>query len=258
MLIRSFFLCLLIPLLALLSPAERPTVYLVGDSTVRNGSGTGNGGLWGWGTFLQDYLDTTQVIVHNEALGGRSSRTFITECHWQEVHAQLKPGDYVIIQFGHNDDGPVNDDFRARGTIHGNGEESEQIDNILTGQREIVKSYGWYIRKYIADTKAKGAIPIVCSLVARNVWENGRVVRATDTYTAWAKEAARMEGANFIDLNDLVATRYESLGQPYVTDSLFVSDHTHTNQKGARINASLAAHAIGDLTDCPLSKTVRR
>src|SRR5690606_39947601 len=70
--------------------------------------------------------------------------------------------------------------FRARGTIKGNGDETEVIDNILTRRREMVKSYGWYIRKYIVDTKAKGAIPIVCSLVARNQWKDGRIVRNTD------------------------------------------------------------------------------
>jgi rhamnogalacturonan acetylesterase len=234
---------------------SKPTVYLVGDSTVRNGSGTGSNGLWGWGSFLDRFADTTQINIENKAMGGRSSRTFIAEGRWDAVHDQLKPGDFVIIQFGHNDSGPINDDFRARGTIKGNGEEWEQIDNILTGKREIIKSYGWYIRKYIVDTKAKGAIPIVCSPVARNKWDNSAVPRSTqDGYAKWAKEAAEMEGAYFIDLNDLVASKYESLGQDYVTDSLFLEDHTHTNEKGAIINAEIFAKAIETLADCQLQK----
>ncbi|MCV9387349.1 rhamnogalacturonan acetylesterase [Reichenbachiella ulvae] len=240
-----------------LVPPEKPTVYLVGDSTVRCGSGKGGGGLWGWGSFLSDELDTTKVSVVNKAMGGRSSRTYIQEGRWNDVHDQLQEGDYVIIQFGHNDSGPVNDDFRARGTIKGNGEETEEIDNILTKRREIVKSYGWYIRKYVADTKAKGAIPIVCSLVARNIWEDGKITRNTNDYTQWAKEAAEMEGAYFIDLNDLVATKYEELGQDYVTKKLFIEDHTHTNKAGAKINAELVSEAIKKLEDCGLSALVK-
>lgn len=250
-----FFLIIIISSFGIL--IDRPTVYLVGDSTVRNGSGEGGDKLWGWGSFLLDQLDSSQISVVNKAIGGRSSRTFITEGRWKEVHDKLNPGDYVIIQFGHNDGGNINDDFRARGSIKGNGEESEQIDNILTGRREIVKSYGWYIRKYVADTKAKGATPIVCSLVARNRWDKDKIMRSTNDYTAWSKEAAEMEGAYFIDLNDLVASKYESLGQRYVTDSLFITDHTHTNKKGAIINAQIVAEAFKNLKDCDLSKYIK-
>ncbi|WP_258104206.1 rhamnogalacturonan acetylesterase [Marinoscillum sp. MHG1-6] len=236
---------------------EKTTIFLVGDSTVQNGSGKGEGRLWGWGAFFADQLDTTQVEVVNRARGGRSSRTFISEGLWDQVHAQIDSGDYVIIQFGHNDGGAINDDFRARGSIRGNGDEMEEIDNILTGQREMVRSYGWYIRKYCHDTKAKGGIPIVCSLVARNVWKDGKVDRATESYAKWAREAAKMEGAYFIDLNDLVATKYESLGQDYVTSGLFVKDHTHTNKEGAIINAKLVAEAIKELKDCGLGDLVK-
>lgn len=236
---------------------EKATVFLVGDSTVQNGSGKGEGSLWGWGSFLADQLDTSKVEVINRARGGRSSRTFISEGLWDAVHDQIKPGDYVIIQFGHNDGGAINDDFRARGSIKGNGEEIEQIDNILTKRRELVKSYGWYIRKYIADTKAKGATPIVCSLVARNIWDGDKIKRNTDDYTKWAKEAAAQEGAYFIDLNDLVATKYEQLGQDYVTNELFEKDHTHTNEKGAVINAKIVAEAVRKLKDCELSQAVK-
>lgn len=232
------------------------TIFLVGDSTVQNGSGKGSHGLWGWGAFLADQMDTSRVEVINKARGGRSSRTFISEGLWNLIHDQIKKGDYVIIQFGHNG-GPVNDNFRARGSIKGNGEETLEINNMLNGKRELVKSYGWYIRKYIADTKAKGGIPIVCSLVARNRWEGDKVIRARDTYTAWAKEAAMMEGAHFIDLNDLVATKYESLGERQVTKNLFLTDHTHTNYDGAVINAKLVAQAIKDLRGCDLSEMVK-
>src|SRR5450432_530286 len=82
---------------------KRPTLYIIGDSTVKNGSGKGSGGLWGWGDFLADHCDTGKIAIRNYALGGRSSRTFITEGHWDKVLAQLSSGDMVIMQFGHND-----------------------------------------------------------------------------------------------------------------------------------------------------------
>ena len=110
----------------------KPTVWLIGDSTVKNGTGKGAGGLWGWGDYLYNQLDTTKIAIRNCALGGRSSRTFISEGLWDKVLVKVKPGDYVIMQFGHNDAGAVNDSSRARGTIRGTGNETEEIDNIIT------------------------------------------------------------------------------------------------------------------------------
>ncbi len=163
------------------SEEKKPTVYLVGDSTVKNGQGDGAGGLWGWGDYIGQFLDTSKVDVKNHALGGTSSRTFQSQGLWQPVKDSLKKGDYVLIQFGHNDGGPINDDFRARGTIKGVGEESEEIDNVLTGEHEIVHSYGWYIRKLIKDAKEQGATPIVMSPIPRNNWKNGKIPRNNES-----------------------------------------------------------------------------
>lgn len=228
----------------------KPTIYLIGDSTVKNGSGKGEGGLWGWGAFLHIQFDTSKVSIRNYALGGRSSRTFISEGLWDKVLAKLKPGDYVFIQFGHNDSSPVNDNSRARGTLKGTGEETEEIDNILTKKHEIVQTYGWYIRKYISDAKAKGAIPVVCSLVPRNMWENGKVIRASEDYGKWAKESAQAEKAYFIDLNEIIAAKYDPLGENEVTAKLFLTDHTHTNEAGAIMNAQSVAEGIRQLKGC--------
>lgn len=233
---------------------EKPVIFLIGDSTVKNGTGLGDGGLWGWGTYLHTMLDTSSVSIKNYALGGRSSRTFITQGLWDNVLALLKPGDYVFIQFGHNDSSPVNDDSRARGTLKGTGEETEEIDNILTKQHETVHTFGWYLRKYISDTKARGAIPVICSLVPRNIWENGKVVRASDDYGSWARETAETAGVGFIDLNEIIAGKYEALGQQEVSTKLFLTDHTHTNEAGAIINAKAVAEGIKQLKKCKLKK----
>jgi lysophospholipase L1-like esterase len=237
---------------------HKPSIYLIGDSTVKNGSGKGEKGLWGWGDFLHEEFDTTKIHIENHARGGRSSRTFQTEGLWDQVLAKLKPGDYVIMQFGHNDAGPLNDTLRARGSIRGIGEETEAIDNLITKKHEVVYSYGWYMRKYIRDTKSKGAIPIVCSLVARNIWNDGKVIRATDSYAGWAAQVAKDEGAAYIDLNDLVATRYEQLREDIVKSKLFLEDHTHTTAEGARINAALVADGIKTLKMKSLTRCLKR
>lgn len=237
--------------------SPKPTLFLIGDSTVKNGSGKGEGSLWGWGDFLHEDFDTTKIHLENDARGGRSSRTFQTEGLWDNVLAKLKPGDFVIMQFGHNDAGAVNDTLRARGSIKGIGEETEEIDNLITKKHEIVHSFGWYMRKYIRDTKAKGCTPIVCSLVARNVWTNGKVDRAVDSYATWAQAVAEKEGAFYIDLNNLVATRYEALGPDSVKIKLFMKDNTHTTAEGARINASLVAGALKKQKNLALKKYLK-
>jgi lysophospholipase L1-like esterase len=224
-----------------------PTIFHIGDSTVRNGSGNGANGEWGWGDLTFCYYDTTRVNVVNRALGGRSSRTYLTQGHWDRVLTLLKPGDVVIMQFGHNDGGALNDTSRARGSIRGIGEETEDIDNLLTHQHEVVHTYGWYLRKFIADTRAHGATPVVASPVPRNIWERGAVVRNRKDYAGWAEEVARADGVAFVDLNELVAREYDTLG-PEKVKTLFGRDHTHTVLEGARLNARVV---IGSLKGLP-------
>ena len=180
---------------------EKPVFYIIGDSTVRNGNGTGANQQWGWGSFIADYFDTTKILIQNHAIGGRSSRTFLTEGRWDKIMSNLEKGDYVIMQFGHNDGGALDDTARARGTIRGIGEESKEIFNPKTNKQETVYTYGWYMRKYIRDAKAKGAIPIVCSPIPRNQWKEGKVVRSKDSYSGWAQQVAKEEGAYFIKVN---------------------------------------------------------
>lgn len=224
---------------------EKPTAYMVGDSTVKNGQGDGAGGLWGWGDFIGQFLDSTKMNVENHALGGTSSRTYQDLGLWDAVYHKLKKGDYVLIQFGHNDDGPINDDFRARGTIKGIGDASEEIDNMLTGKHEIVHSYGWYIRKVVTQAKEKGAIPIIMSPIPRNKWESGKVPRNNRSYGLWAKQIAEEEGVSFVDLNKLLANKMEEVGEQKVTGTYFYKkDHTHTSAKGAELAASIIADAI--------------
>src|SRR5687767_6254473 len=235
---------------------KRPALFLIGDSTVKNGSGAGGGGLWGWGNPLDQFFDTNQIRIVNRALGGRSSRTFLTEGLWDKVLSEVKPGDYVIMQFGHNDGGPLTGP-KGRASLKGNGDETQEVVHEKDGTKEVVHTYGWYLRKYISDAKAKGATPIVCSLVPRNIWQNDKVVRASSTYGKWAEEAARQEKAYFVDLNDLVARKYENLGQQKVTTEFFLKEHTHTTLSGAVFNAQRLVEALKDLEGCGLGKFVK-
>ncbi len=223
----------------------KPVIYLVGDSTVKNGKGDGAGGLWGWGDFIGQFLDTTKISVQNHALGGTSSRTFQSKGLWQAIYNKLKKGDYVIIQFGHNDDGPLNDTLRARGTIKGIGEETQEIDNMITQKHEIVHTYGWYIQKIVKEVKSKGAIPIICSPIPRNDWAAGKVPRNNYSYGLWAKQVAEQENVTFIELNDTMATKMEQLGEAKVTGTYFYKrDHTHTSAKGAVLSASVIINEL--------------
>jgi len=231
-------------------PPDLPTLYLIGDSTVRNGRGDGSNGQWGWGEPLARYFDSSKIKVVNRAHGGRSSRTYLTG-DWETVLENLKPGDIVIMQFGHNDGGPLDDDQRARGTLPGTGAETREIDNPITRQHEVVHTYGWYLRKFIADAKSKGASSMVCSPVPRKIWKAGKVVRSTD-YAKWAAEVASSESVPFLDLNEIIAVRYDELGQEKV-EPLFADPHTHTSLAGAELNARCVVEALKGLEQNPLA-----
>ena len=102
-----------------------PTLFIVGDSTVKNGTK----GQRGWGDPVAVHFDKTKIKVENHAIGGRSSRTFITEGRWwTKSLPRPSPGDFGLIQMGHNDGCPLDDAARARGTIRGTGEETKEID----------------------------------------------------------------------------------------------------------------------------------
>ncbi len=224
-----------------------PSIVLVGDSLVRNGRGDGAGGQWGWGDSLGHFFDPAKVNVVNRAVGGLSSRTYLTQGHWERALTLIKPGDFVVIQLGHNDNAPYNDNSRARGTIKGVGEETEEIDNMMTKQHETVHSFGWYIRKYVREAKAAGATPIVLSLTPRKTWKDGKIGRSgADSYGGWSKQIAEQEGVAFIDANDLIALRYEAIGEGKL-DPLFGDPNLHTSKAGADLNAEVIARELAKL-----------
>jgi lysophospholipase L1-like esterase len=212
----------------------------------------------GWGAVLQPLFDAQKLEVVDVARGGRSTRTFITEGHWDRMLDQLHPGDFVIIQFGHNDAGALNQEppgstrpLRARGTIPGLGTESQEIDNVLTGQRETVYSFGWYLRKMIADVRARSATPILLTLTKTNTWKDGRIPCAFESYRQWTYQTASDEKVAFLDLTRVIADRYQREG-PDAVKAQFIDDTVHTNLAGAEANARDVVSGLRALQALPL------
>lgn len=251
--IKISFLLLAVSIIAFAFKDRKPVLYIIGNSTVKNGDGKGTNQLQGWGSFMTPFFDTTKIRIENDAIGGRSSRTFLTDGRWDKIMATLQPGDFVIMQFGHNDSGALDDTARARGTIKGVGEDSNEIYNPILKRKEVVHTYGWYLRKYVNEAKAKGATAIVCSPIPRNDWKDGKVQRSNDSYTKWAKQTAETTGAYYIDLNNNLGDAFEKLGQDSVS-KFFPQEHTHTNGAGAAFNAAVVVKGMRGLQKSPLTK----
>ena len=162
-----------------------PALFLVGDSIMKTGTGNGEKGPWGWGSEIIPLFDAAKIHVYNEGRGGRSSRGYIEEGAWAKVLAQLQPGDFVILQFGHND-ATNSRNYPDRMTLKGNGDDTQEIESPVTHTNEMIHSYGWYLRQYVKDAKAHGTTAIICSPVPRNKWADGKIKRGFDGYAQWA------------------------------------------------------------------------
>jgi len=245
---------------------DKHTLYLIGDSTVANGNG-GNG-LWGWGKFIPSFFDTSAIRIRNYAVGGTSTRTFLTNGiwnpslnklgMWDTVYSSLKKGDYLLIQFGINDQSPVDDTSRSRGTLPGINNDSILIFNKVTHKSEVVHTYGWYLRYFINKAKEKGVTVIVCSSITKNIWKDGKVLRGENGFCSWALETAQQAGVLSIDLNNLIADIYDKEGEVAVTSKYHIGkDNTHTTEPGAILNATVVANAIKHLKNCKLKRYLK-
>jgi lysophospholipase L1-like esterase len=232
------------------SPARTttlPILFLVGDSTVHNAAP----GLVGWGDVIGTDFDPAKIAVENYAKPGRSTRTFISQGWWAQILASARPGDFVIIQMGHNDSSPINDTNRSRGTLPGIGGESTNLVNGLTHRRETVHTYGWYLREYISEARARGVTPILCTSVSR-LPQPGKELDTTRS-AAWAREVAAAENVPLIDLNRCALDRWSGKSVEEIRTTFFAApDTTHFNRTGAELNAACVVEGIRSLADCPL------
>jgi lysophospholipase L1-like esterase len=227
----------------------KPTLFLAGDSTVHT-----MGPRTGWGDVIVPFFDASRITVTNWARGGRSSRTFQTEGLWEKMLAQTRPGDFVLIQFGHNDGGPLDDTNRARGTLRGLGDESREIYNPIQQRQEVVHTYGWYLRKYIADARAKDLTPVLCSPVPRMPsWPSKPM--DVDRYAAWSRLVAQSEKVPMVDLNRIIKRHYAGLTTNEIKTIFFTPlDNTHTSVAGAQLNAGCVVEGLCALRDCRLKE----
>ncbi len=227
--------------------AALPTFHIVGDSTVKSG-GTG-AGLWGWGERVKPFFDPNKINIVNHAIGGRSARTYFTEGRWQKVADDLKPGDFVIIQFGHNDQGRIGDPAnKHRADGKGIGDETVP-DTMPDGSVEQVHTFGWYMAKFVTDAKARGATVIVCAPIPhKQRWEKGRDFEAL---AGWDKQVAERNGALFLDLTLVITDAYQKVGAEKVA-TFFADKGTHTTDTGAQFNAACVVAGLKSLPGDPL------
>ena len=238
----------------------KPVVFFTGDSTVKNAD-RDDDGMWGWASQAQTVFDESKITLFNAARAGRSTRSFLREGLWDEVYNSLQPGDFVTIQFGHNDICPITDK-KARGVIPGT-KDTCHVYKLDDGTFEVVYSFGWYLRKFIDDVREKGATPILVSLTPRNEWPGGRVERRDGSYGQWYREVVEQTGVEFVDLHNLSA---DFLDKKFAVKSLpqdkekakakvadikekagaryFKKDHTHTSKLGAQMNAQSFAKGL--------------
>jgi len=233
---------------------SRPAAHLfvAGDSTA---SQYDSGNLQGWAAVLQPFFAEDKLRVVNAARSGSSSRTFITEGYWDRLLASVQPGDFVIIQFGHNDGKPIKAEpgakhpSDARGSLPGVGDESEDIDNAITGKRETVRTFGWYLRKMIADSRARGATPILLTTTTPNAWSGRGVLCPSETHRLWTHQTAARESVALVDLKRIIADRYQRIGAAVVAGQF--ADKMHTNLAGAEANAADVVAGLRTLQGLP-------
>lgn len=224
----------------------KPVLYIIGDSTTAHNTLP----IVGWGDAIGPLMDTVRIDVVNKARGGRSCRTFYNEGLWAEVRDMLKPGDFILMGFGHNDGAP-----QGRGSaIGGLTDEVVEVEQ-KDGTIEKVHTFGWYMDLFVREAKAKGATPILFSQIPWRELYDGKSKRSV--FIPYFEEIAAAEKVDFIDLNQLVINKYEALGQEEV-NTFFEKDHTHTNRKGADLNAATMVEGIKALKNCKLRKYIRK
>ena len=234
---------------------NNPVLFLVGNSTMRTGTrGNGDNGQWGWGFYAHEYYDENKITVENQALGGTSPRTFYKNL-WKPILAAVKAGDYVFLELGHNDNGPI-DSIRARSSYRPDGKLSITNDSVIiynkvTKSQDTVYTFGGYTRRFINEVRAKGATPILFTLTPRNAYEPNdpkKIQRKLTDFTPAIFALGKEMNCPVIDLNDISAKKLESYGT-WKTDYHFYLDKIHSSAFGAMMNARSAAEGIAACND---------
>ena len=245
------------------------TIFIIGDSTAANKDISGGKQERGWGMALQCYFDDN-ILVDNHAVNGRSSLSFIREGRWDKVLEKIRPGDYVIIQFGHND------------------EKSGEKRHTDPGS-----TFDYIMAKYVRETREKGGIPVLMNCVVRRNFftkapqndddeslrtttfkdgvkmvEGDSLIDTHGLYRVAPRDVAQRMNVHFVDANQITHNLEQGLGteaskklymwfrpgeEPSVPDGR--QDNTHYNVYGAHVVAKLLADALCE--EIPLLKKYR-
>ena len=215
---------------------EKVNIWVIGDSTAANKKPE-VAPETGWGMVLQEYFND-EVKVHNHAANGRSSKSFLTEGRWRSVMDSLKKGDYVVIQFGHNDEKPDT----ARHT-------------------DPFTSYQKMLKFYIEESRSKGAVPVICSSIVRRHFDaEGNLKNTHGDYIVASRQAAEENGAYFIDMEAKTRKLVTDAGREG-SKSIFlfckpgeypnrpngIQDSTHLNGSGAHKIAGLFVEGMREV-----------
>ncbi len=221
----------------------KPVVFITGDSTVKN-TDRDEDGMWGWGSQAYTIFDAEKITCVNEAKAGRSARSYLNEGRWEKVYNSIQPGDYVLIQFGHNDMGDI-DKRKERAAIAG-AKDSMRVYRMASNKRfELVYSFGWYIKKFIQDVREKGGTPILLSFTPRNKWQDGKIERRNKGMGEWYREIAEETGVEFVDVHNITADFLDKKCDSKEEAAKYYSgDHTHTSKLGAQMNAQSVAKGL--------------
>ena len=216
---------------------KKPTLFLIGDSTMSNKDNPDKNPEHGWGQMLPELMNG--IEIQNHAMNGRSSKSFRTEGRWDKVEKQLKKGDFVIIQFGHNDQ---------------KLKDSTKFTNPHT-------QYRANLERYVNETRAKGATPILMtSIVRRNFNENGVLIDTHNDYPLIVRMVAKDMTVPFVDMQ-LLTEQMEIAAGPEKSKLLHLhfkagenayydkdkADDTHLSKLGATTVAKLALNGIKSL-----------
>jgi lysophospholipase L1-like esterase len=226
--------------------AQKPTLYTIGDSTMADKIEPDVNPEKGWCQVLPSFFDLNKITIDNRAVNGRSTRSFINEKRWESVYKSLKKGDYVFIQFGHNDEKIA---------------DSTRYTNPHT-------AYRYNLIRFVTEAREKGAIPVLFSSIARrNFNEHGVLVNTHGEYPIEARLVAQEFNVPFIDLGYFSEVLEQSYGpekskdlhlhfkageHPYYPEGK--TDDTHLSYKGA---LEIAKIVVAELTKMNLDITTR-
>ncbi|KAH8830837.1 SGNH hydrolase-type esterase domain-containing protein [Flagelloscypha sp. PMI_526] len=208
-----------------------PTIYLAGDSTTAD-YGANNGITAGWGKYFPNYV--TGATVVNKAVGGTSARSYTRDGYFAAITPLLKSGDYVVIEFGHNDGGSLSTDNGRTDCGVGSAGYNTTCSTTYNGVAETVLTYEKYLVNAATTFKAKGANVIFSSPTPNNPCESGTCSYTAARWTGYCQDAATETAQSFVDHGQYFANLFISKGATVVNGQYYNSgDHTHTTALGA-------------------------